>query len=345
MKRMFNEVKPIIAGPCSAESEEQILKTAEFLAIKTAVKTLRAGVWKPRSRPGEFEGHGEKALQWLQSAKEKFGLSIAVEVATSEHVELCLKYSIDTVWLGARTTGNPFLVQEIADTLKGSDMSVMVKNPLNPDWALWLGAIERLEKSEITNIIAVHRGFSTNQNSQFRNSPMWEIPIEIKCRRPDLKIYCDPSHIAGRADLVFSVAQRAFDMAMDGLMIELHPDPKHALTDTFQQLNFSEFEQLVSQLVEKETHGQHRELEQMRAIIDDLDEELIATLAKRLKMVEKIGDYKCKNNISVLQLDRWKNVLESCIIIGKKQNLNEDFLLKLWTTIHAEALRIQEKAE
>ena len=333
----------LIAGPCSAESEEQILKTAEFLATKTSVKTLRAGAWKLRTRPGGFEGHGEKALRWLQSAKEKFGLLVAVEVTTPEHVELCLKYNIDTVWIGARTTGNPFLVQNIADALPGSGLSVMVKNPLNPDWALWLGAVERVEKAGISNIIAVHRGFGTIQHSEFRNSPMWEIPVELKLRCPKLQIYCDPSHIAGRADLVFSVAQRALDMAMDGLMLEVHPDPKHALTDAFQQLNFSEFEKLVSQLVEKDIHGQHSELEQMRAIIDDLDEELIATLAKRMKIVEKIGEYKQKHNVSTLQMERWKKLLENRLNFGRKHNLNEEFLAALLNVIHAEALRIQEK--
>jgi len=332
----------LIAGPCSAESEEQILKTAEFLATKTSVKTLRAGAWKLRTRPGGFEGHGEKALHWLQSAKEKFGLSTAVEVTTPEQVELCLRHSIDTVWIGARTTGNPLLVQKIADSLAGSNLSVMVKNPLNPDWALWLGAIERVEEAGITNVIAVHRGFGTIQHSEFRNSPMWEISTEIKHRRPDLPVYCDPSHIAGRADLVFSVAQRALDMAMDGLMLEIHPNPKLALTDAFQQLNFSEFENLVSQLIEKDAHGQHNELEQLRAIIDDLDEELIATLAKRMKIVEKIDGYKRKHNVSILQMERWKKLLENRLNLGRKHNLNEEFLLALWKVIHVESLKIQD---
>lgn len=336
-------MKPIIAGPCSVESEEQVLKIAEFLATKTAVKTMRAGVWKPRSRPGGFEGHGENALKWLKSAKETFGLSVAVEVVTPEHVELCLNYDIDTVWLGARTTGNPFLVQKIADALHGSGLSAMVKNPLNPDWALWLGAIERIEKCGITNVIAVHRGFGTSRHSQFRNSPMWEIPIEIKHRRPELPIYCDPSHIAGQTHLVFLVAQRALDMEMDGLMLEVHPNPKHALTDGFQQLNFSEFENLMSQLVEKDTLGRHSELEQLRAIIDDLDEELIVALAKRMKTVEKIGEYKRKHDVSLLQMERWKKLRENNLNLGRKHNLNEDFLLALLNSVHAEALRIQEK--
>ncbi|MCL2413182.1 MAG: bifunctional 3-deoxy-7-phosphoheptulonate synthase/chorismate mutase type II [Bacteroidales bacterium] len=338
-------MKPIIAGPCSAESEGQIWKAAEFLATKTSVKTLRAGVWKLRTRPGGFEGYGENALRWLQSAKEKFGLSTAVEITTPEHVELCLKYNIDTVWIGARTTGNPLLVQKIADALAGCNLSVMVKNPLNPDWALWLGAIERVEEAGIPSVIAVHRGFGTAQHSEFRNLPMWEIPIEIKRRRPDLQIYCDPSHIAGRADLVFPVAQRALDMTMDGLMIEIHPDPKHALTDAFQQLNFSEFKNLVSQLVEKDTHGKHNELEQMRAIIDDLDEELIATLAKRMKIVEKIGEYKHEHNVSTLQMERWKKLLENRLNFGSKHNLNEEFLVALLNVIHAESLRIQANSE
>jgi len=335
-------MKSIIAGPCSAENEEQILKTAEFLATKTSVKTLRAGVWKPRSRPGGFEGHGEKALKWLQAAKEKFGLSIAVEVAMPEHVDLCLKYNIDTVWIGARTSGNPFSVQEIAERLTGSGLSVMVKNPLTPDFALWLGAIERVEKAGINNVVAVHRGFSTNQISQFRNPPMWEIPIEIKRRRPNMQILCDPSHIAGNANSVPLVAQKALDMEMDGLMIEIHPEPKSALTDGFQQLSFSEFEHLVYNLVEKSATCQHQELEQMRALIDDVDEDLISVLAKRMSIVEEMGRYKHANQMTILQMERWKTALENRLNLGRKNNLDNDFLLSLLRLIHAESLRIQE---
>ncbi len=334
--------KPIIAGPCSAESEEQILKTAAFLASETSVKTLRAGVWKPRSRPGGFEGYGEKALHWLQSAKQHYGLAIAVEVAIPEHVELCLKHDVDIVWIGARTTGNPFSIQDIAETLKGSGLSVMVKNPLNPDLALWLGAIERLEKSGITSVKAIHRGFSTNQESKFRNPPMWEIPIEFKRRRPDIDLYCDPSHIAGQADLVPNLAQKAFDMDMDGLMIEIHHDPKHALTDAFQQLDFSGFKNLTHHLIEKHAHIQHPELAQMRALIDDLDEELITVLAKRMAIVDEIGAYKHKHQMTILQMDRWKTLLENRLNFAQKHNLNHDFMVEFWRLIHAEALRIQE---
>jgi chorismate mutase len=336
-------MKPIIAGPCSAENEEQILKTAEFLATKTAVKTMRAGVWKPRTRPGGFEGCGEKALQWLQSAKHTFGLSIAVEVAMPEHIEQCLKYDVDTVWLGARTTGNPFSVQEIAESLVGSGLSVMVKNPLNPDLALWLGAIERIEKAGIANVKAIHRGFSVSQNSQFRNSPMWEIPIEIKRRCPDIELYCDPSHIAGKTDLVSLIAQKALDMEMDGLMIEIHPAPKLALTDQFQQLDFSEFENLISRLIEKDATGRHVKMEQMRALIDDLDEDLIAILAKRMKIVDEIGEYKRASHITILQMDRWRTALKNRLECGQKNNLNDEFMLALWRLIHAEALRIQDE--
>jgi chorismate mutase len=335
-------MKPIIAGPCSAESEEQIEKTAEFLATKTSVKTMRAGVWKPRSRPGGFEGHGEKALQWLQAAKKTYNLSIAVEVATPEHVEHCLKYDIDTVWIGARTTGNPFSVQEISEALTGTALNVLVKNPLNPDWVLWLGAIERVEKSGITNVKAVHRGFSTNQNSQFRYPPMWEVPIEVKRQRPNVEMYCDPSHIAGNSSLVPLVAQKALDMEMDGLMIELHPEPKHAQTDAFQQLNFSEFERLLTHLIEKSTTCKHSELEQMRALIDDFDEELISVLSKRMKLVDEMGEYKHQNNITILQMERWKTALENRLIFSKTHNLDKDFMLDCWSLIHAEALRIQE---
>ena len=336
-------MNPIIAGPCSAESEEQVLKIAEFLATKTSVKTMRAGVWKPRSRPGKFEGHGVDALKWLQLARKSYGLSIAVEVIKPEHVELCLKHDIGVVWLGARTTGNPFYVQELAEALAGSELSVMVKNPLNPDWALWLGAIERIEKAGITNVKAVHRGFSTNASSQFRNPPMWEVPIEIKRRRPNLEVYCDPSHIAGEAKYVPLIAQKAIDMEMDGLMIEVHPDPKRAFTDALQQLNLSEFEHLLQHLIAKNTSNACTELEQMRALIDDLDEELITALAKRMKIVEDIGEYKNTNQMTILQMERWKSTLENRLDLARKNNLNEEFILGLWQLIHAEALRIQNR--
>ena len=336
-------MKPIIAGPCSAESEEQIFKTAEFLATKTSVKTMRAGVWKPRTRPGGFEGHGENALKWLQSAKKTYGLSIAVEVAMPEHVELCLKYDVDTIWLGARTTGNPFSVQEIAEALRNSPLSAMIKNPLNPDLQLWLGAIERIENAGIHSVKAIHRGFGTTQCSQFRYPPMWEIPIEIKRRRPDIELFCDPSHIAGKADLVALVAQKAFDMEMDGLMIEVHNSPKDALTDAFQQLDFFEFENLMCRLIEKDAKSQRNELEQMRALIDDLDEDLITALSKRMKIVEKMGEYKHANHMTILQMDRWKTALENRLDLGRKNYLNEEFMLAFWRLIHAEALRIQNE--
>ncbi|MDR2906714.1 MAG: bifunctional 3-deoxy-7-phosphoheptulonate synthase/chorismate mutase type II [Bacteroidales bacterium] len=335
-------MKPIIAGPCSAESEQQILQTAEFLAKETAVKTMRAGVWKPRSRPGGFEGHGQQALRWLQTAKQTYGLSIAVEVAVPEHIEQCLKYDIDTVWIGARTTGNPFSVQDIAQSLKGTNLSVMVKNPLNPDIGLWLGAIERIEKVGISQPKAIHRGFSTYQTSKFRNPPMWEIPIEIKRLRPDIQLYCDPSHIAGQSNLVPHIAQKAFDMDMDGLMIELHPTPKHALTDAFQQLDFANFKNLLQHLIEKNAHVEHPELAQMRTLIDDLDEELITILAKRMAIVNQIGAYKHNHQLTILQMDRWKSLLQNRLKTSQKQNLNDEFMLNLWRLIHAEALRIQE---
>jgi chorismate mutase len=337
-------MKPIIAGPCSAENEEQILKTAEFLATKTSVKIMRAGVWKPRTRPGGFEGHGESALQWLHSAKKTYGLSIATEVAMPEHVELCLKHGVDMVWIGARTTSNPFYVQEIAEALSGTTLSVLVKNPLNPDFHLWLGAIERVEKAGISDVIAIHRGFSMNLKSQFRYPPMWEIPIEIKRRRPDIALYCDPSHIAGESDLVALVAQKALDMEMSGLMIEVHPDPKHALTDASQQLSFPEFENLMCGLIEKDATSQSNKLEQMRALIDDLDEELIAVLARRQELVEEMGEYKHANHMTILQMDRWRTTLKNRLEYGRKNNLDDDFILALWRLIHSEALRIQNKS-
>lgn len=334
-------MKPIIAGPCSAESEEQILETAKFLSANPFVSLIRAGVWKPRTRPGGFEGHAEKALQWLQTAKQQFGLSSIVEVAKPEHIESCLKYGIENVWIGARTTVNPFSVQEIAEALSGTSLAVMVKNPINPDLHLWLGAIERIEKAGISEIKAIHRGFGTYQKTQFRNPPMWEIPIEIKRLRPDLKIYGDPSHISGNAKLVPSVAQKALDMEMDGLIIEVHPNPENALTDAAQQLNFKEFESLCEQLVEKNTTCSHSELAQMRVLIDDLDEELISIIGKRMKIIQEMGDYKRANRITILQMDRWKQLLECRLESSKRQNINVDFVHAFWRLIHAEAIRIQ----
>ncbi len=338
-------MKPIIAGPCSAESEEQILKIAEFLTIKTSVKMMRAGVWKPRTRPGGFEGYAEKALQWLQKAQQQYGIKPIVEVAKPEHIESCMQYGIENVWIGARTTVNPFSVQEIAEALKGTALSVMVKNPMNPDLHLWLGAIERIEKAGISNVKAIHRGFSSHRTSQFRNPPMWEIPIELKRLYPELELYCDPSHISGTANLVPYIAQKALDMEMDGLMIEVHPTPEHALTDASQQLSFAAFEELQKHLVQNNAICSDMQLEQMRVLIDDLDEELIAILSKRMKIIQEMGDYKQANQMTILQMDRWKTMLENRLKCSEKQGINTDFSLSLWRLIHSESLRIQTKIE
>lgn len=336
-------MKSIIAGPCSAESEAQILTIAHFLAQETPVRMLRAGVWKPRTRPGEFEGVGNIALQWLKKAKIATGLKIAVEIARAEHVESCLDAGIDCVWIGARTTVNPFSVQEIADALRGTSLPVMVKNPLNPDLGLWIGALERIEKAGITDIVAVHRGFSVYQQSPFRNPPMWPLPIELKRRCPDLKIYCDPSHICGKADLIPGIAQRCLDMEMDGLMLEVHPHPQNALTDKQQQLDFRAFKQLLDQLVEPESTNEHKPLDQYRMLIDEIDEDLLHLVSKRMEIVKTLGEYKREHKMSILQMDRWKSLLENRLKMSRSLGLEDEFIVELLRIIQAEAIRLQVK--
>ena len=285
----------IISGPCSAESEKQVLETAQELAKIDAVKLFRAGIWKPRTRPNTFEGHGEKALKWLQKARQETGLKVTIEVANPKHVELALKYNIDVLWIGARTVVNPFSVQEIANALKGVDIPVMVKNPLNPDLSLWIGALERINEVGIHNLAAIHRGFDFFKKSTFRNAPMWEIPIELKRLYPSLPIITDPSHISGKSSLLAEIAQKSFDLEMDGLMIETHCNPKEALTDAKQQITPSDLNDLLNNLVVRERSGDfafETKLEEYRSEIDRLDAEMIDILARRLDIIDLIGKYK-----------------------------------------------------
>ena len=340
------EGKPlIISGPCSAESEEQLLRTARELADTSKIHVLRAGAWKPRTRPNDFEGVGEPGLIWLKKAKEITGLKTAVEVADASHVELALKHDVDIFWIGARTVVNPFSVQAIADSLKGIDIPVMVKNPVNPDVKLWLGAIERLNSLGLNKLIAIHRGFHYFEKSPFRNAPMWEIPIELKRKAPELPIVVDPSHIAGNRDLIEAISQKALDLEMDGLMIESHFDPDNALTDSAQQITPGFLNDILDNLVIRHTKGdvvfQHK-LEELRTEIDKLDGELLQILAKRMEIIDEIGEYKLDNDITILQMKRWAGIINDRLAIGTHLGLEEKFLKKLLNLIHKESINRQE---
>ncbi len=334
----------IIAGPCSAENKEQLLQTAQQIAKIPDVSVFRAGIWKPRTRPGEFEGVGEPGLKWLNTVKKETGLLTTVEVAKPLHVELALKHNVDILWLGARTVVNPFNVQEIADAIQGSDVAVMVKNPLTPDVKLWLGAIERIHAAGIRKIIAIHRGFHYFEKSPFRNAPMWEIPIELKRIIPAIPIISDPSHICGKRDLLQPVSQKALDLEMDGLMIESHFDPKQALTDAAQQITPAHLGQLLDQLVFRHKKGDinfQNKLEGLRTEIDKLDGELIQILAKRLEIIDEIGEYKKENDITILQMKRWAGIIRDRLSIGTHLGLEERFLKTLLNVIHKESMQRQ----
>jgi len=336
----------IISGPCSAESREQLLATAKAIAKIPQVNVLRAGLWKPRTRPGEFEGVGEEGLKWLFEAKRATGLMTTVEVAEPAHVELALKYSVDILWLGARTVVNPFSVQAIAEALKGTHIPVMVKNPVSPDVKLWTGAIERIYQAGITKIMAIHRGFHYFKKSPFRNAPMWEIPIELKRIIPNIPIIVDPSHICGKRSLLQEISQKALDLEMDGLMIESHINPAEAKTDADQQVNPADLKKLLDNLVVRSRQGGpefQSKLEELRTEIDKLDGELLEILAKRMEIINEIGDYKIENDITILQMKRWAGIIEDRLSIGTHLGLDKDFLLNLLKLIHTESIKKQEK--
>lgn len=344
----FNQSKQpfIIAGPCSAESPEQLLTIAQ--AVKAlGITTMRAGVWKPRTRPGSFEGNGAVALQWIREVKKATAIRFATEVATADHVEQALKAGIDILWIGARTTVNPFIVQEIADALQGAKIPVLVKNPINPELALWLGAIERIYKSGIEKVGAIHRGFSSYQKSRYRNQPYWQIPLSLKSQFPDLPLIADPSHIAGTRSLIQEVSQKAMDLGYDGLIIETHPDPDYALSDAQQQITPTSLGQLLAALrISKPSSSNTlfvNKLEGLREKIDNLDQELIDTLATRMKLVEQIGEYKKENNVTVFQLERWQEIIQTRPEWAGRQQLAVDFVTELFKTIHDESIRIQSE--
>jgi len=335
----------IISGPCSVETEEQVLQTAQEITKNGKVTILRGGIWKPRTRPNSFEGVGGKGLKWLKNAGIEANIPVCTEVAKATHVEACLKNNIDILWIGARTTVNPFSVQEIADALKGVDIPVFVKNPITPDINLWLGALERLNAFGINKLGAIHRGFSTYNNSIYRNTPMWEIPINLKLLCPEIPILCDPSHISGNKDLIFSVAQKALDMNMDGLMIESHVNPNVAKSDAKQQLNPLELNELLQHLTIRKSQSNSKDfitnLEKLRAVIDDLDEDLIRKFAERMKIIEKIGAYKKENNVTILQLKRWEQILNNRSFLANQVGLSNDFIKNMLALIHQESIRIQ----
>ena len=335
----------VIAGPCSAETEQQVLKIAIDLK-ETDVTIFRAGIWKPRTRPGMFEGVGAIGLKWLQKVKEHTGLLTAVEVANSSHVKLAIEHGIDVLWIGARSTVSPFIVQEIADSLQGTDKIVLVKNPVNPDLSLWLGGIERLYSANIKKLGVIHRGFSTYEKSKYRNNPEWQIAIELQSKFPDLPLICDPSHIAGRRDLIFNLSQRALDLNYDGLMIETHCDPDNAWSDAAQQVTPSSLVDIMKDLkiremtIDKEEYK--NQLDSFRQKIDNSDQLLLEILGKRMDVAEKIGLLKKSNNVAVLQNKRWNEILGKMIIDGESHGLSEEFILKIFKAIHQESINHQQ---
>ena len=341
-QNIFGLTKPIlIAGPCSAESEKQTLETAHQLK-KHKNLIFRAGIWKPRTRPNSFEGIGSKGLQWLQKVKQETGLKSTVEVAKAKHVELALKHEVELLWIGARTTGNPFAMQEIADSLKGIDIPIMVKNPLNPEVNLWIGAIERLLDIGICDIAAIHRGFFTYKNSKYRNIPQWQLALDLKRKFPKLPMICDPSHITGNSNHILEIAQKAMDMSYDGLMIETHIDPTNALSDKNQQITPLQLENILNDLVIRNFETDDTEfkatLKQLRIQIDDLDIELLDVLKRRMDLVEKIGIHKKENEVTILQNNRWIEMLKSRVKYGEENGLSEIFIQQLLKAIHQESI-------
>ena len=334
-----------IAGPCSAETENQVLDIAHQLKDSDAT-VFRAGIWKPRTRPGNFEGVGSLALQWMKKVKEETGILTTTEVANANHVDLALKNEIDILWIGARTTVSPFIVQEIAEALRGTKKIVLIKNPVNPDLSLWMGAIERFYSSNIKNIGAIHRGFSTYEKTKFRNNPEWQIAIDLQRKLPDLPLILDPSHIAGRRDLIFDLCQTALDLNYDGLMIETHNDPDNAWSDSKQQITPKNLKELMKNLTVRRITNNDEvyldNLDSLRAQINVHDNQLINILGNRMKVAEKIGLLKKKNNVAVLQSKRWNEILGNMILEGEEKNLSEEFILKVFKAIHQESINHQE---
>lgn len=344
---MFNKSasRPfLIAGPCSAETEEQVMDVARGLAAQ-GIDLFRAGVWKPRTRPGAFEGNGAAALPWLRRVKAETGLRTTIEVATGQQAYEALKFGVDVLWIGARTTVNPFSVQEIADALRGVEVPVLVKNPVNPDLDLWIGAIERLQNASVGPIGAVHRGFSAYAKTKFRNAPWWEIPIELRRRMPDLPLICDNSHICGNRDDLLEVAQQALDLNYDGLMTEVHNRPDEAWSDAKQQITPFAYGEMLRRLTVPQGSSDNPEflenLEHLRHKIDEIDLEMFNLLARRMRCAQEIGRYKQRNNIAILQSSRWNHILEKAFDQGRQRGLSDEFVEKLFTAVHQESIAHQ----
>ncbi len=336
----------VIAGPCSAETEEQVISIAHQLK-NTDATVIRAGIWKPRTRPGNFEGVGAIGLEWLKKAKEETGMLTTTEVANPNHVELALKYDIDILWIGARTTVSPFIIQEIAEALRGTDKIVLVKNPVNPDLALWLGAVERFYEAGLHNLGVIHRGFSTYEKTQFRNNPEWQIPIDLQNSFPNLPLILDPSHIAGRRDIIYDLCQTALDLNYDGFMIETHQDPNNAWSDPKQQITPDNLRKITSRLQIRDSEGKgieyKNQINTLRTQIDIEDNKILEILGKRMKVVDAIGILKKENNVAILQTKRWNKILKKMIKEGEENNLSEEFILRMYKAIHQESIIHQKK--
>jgi len=336
----------VIAGPCSAETEEQVLKIAHDLK-DTDVNYFRAGIWKPRTRPGNFEGVGALGLKWLQKVKQETGMKTTTEVANATHVKLALEHDVDMLWIGARSTVSPFIMQEIADALEGTDKPVLVKNPVNPDLALWLGGIERIYSSGVKNIGAIHRGFSTYEKTKYRNNPEWQMAIEFQNKYPDIPLINDPSHITGKRDMIFDVSQTALDLNFDGLMIETHTNPDKAWSDAAQQVTPNALVQIMNDLkIRKESDPEteyNSKLNNLRANIDIVDNQIIDLLGKRMRASDGIGELKKEKNVAVLQSKRWNEILGKMVLEGEEKGLSEEFILRMFKAIHQESINHQEK--
>ena len=336
----------VIAGPCSAETEEQVLKIAHSLK-NTDVSFFRAGIWKPRTRPGMFEGVGALGLQWLQRVKEETGLKTATEVANKDHVKLALDHDIDMLWIGARSTVSPFIIQEIADELEGTDKIILVKNPVNPDLPLWIGALERLQRAGIKNLGVIHRGFSTYEKTKYRNIPEWQLVIELQNKFPNLPIICDPSHITGKRDLIFDVSQTALDLNFEGLMIETHCNPDAAWSDAAQQVTSERLVEIMNDLrirkISTSEEDYVSKLGNLRSRIDIIDEQLLDLLKKRMDIADEIGALKKTNNVAILQNTRWHEILGKMILEGEQRNLSEEFVIQVFKAIHQESINRQER--